>query len=215
MRNSPTPQPQPPQFSLQEALTNFRNHFNPFSVKTHLESALKNLKNHAQNNLSASGSRGNNPIWARISEKYGSPPPSNLSMSTEAIEERLAGVPVYALSNSFEEFVLISGANTRKSIGLFCFKEEDAETLLAQMKSMDPDMRKGSRVVAVALNKMLPLNVGKPCSKVNSDITKGPKAIAAAGAALQSHLSSSFNFGKPACDMQEGDTDGLSRDFVS
>ncbi|KAK2967199.1 hypothetical protein RJ640_022455 [Escallonia rubra] len=158
MRDSPTPQP--PQFSLQQALTSFRNHFNPFSVKTHLESTFKNLKNHAQNNLSATGSSGNNPIWARISEKYGSPPPSNLAMSTEAIEERLAGVPVYALSNSFEEFVLISGANTRKSIGLFCFKEEDAETLLVQMKSMDPDMRKGSRVVAVALNKVFQLKIG-------------------------------------------------------
>ncbi|KAK3009362.1 hypothetical protein RJ639_015271, partial [Escallonia herrerae] len=151
MRDSPTPQP--PQFGLQQALTNFRNHFNPFSVKTHLESTFKNLKNHAQNNLSATGSSRNNSIWARISEKYGSPPPSNLAMSTEAIEERLAGAPVYALSNSFEEFVLISGGNTGKSIGLFCFKEEDAETLLVQMKSMDPDMCKGSRVVAVALNK--------------------------------------------------------------
>lgn len=76
-------------------------------------------------------------------------------MSTEAIEERLAGIPVYALSNSNEEFVLVSGASNRKSLGLICFKKEDAEALLEQMRSMDPLMRKeGSKVVPVALNKV-------------------------------------------------------------
>uniref|UniRef100_A0A5B7ADB9 Putative Tic22-like family protein isoform 1 n=1 Tax=Davidia involucrata TaxID=16924 RepID=A0A5B7ADB9_DAVIN len=80
-------------------------------------------------------------------------------MSTEAIEERLAGVAVYALSNSSQEFVLVSGVNTGKSLGLFCFKEEDAEALLQQMISMDPGMRQGSKVVAVALNKVFQLKV--------------------------------------------------------
>ena len=75
-------------------------------------------------------------------------------MSIEAIEERLAGVPVYALSNSAEEFVLVSGASSEKSLGLFCFKKEDAEALLGQIESMDPRMRSGSKVVAVALNKV-------------------------------------------------------------
>lgn len=81
-------------------------------------------------------------------------------MSTETIEERLAGVPVYALSNSNEEFVLVSGLSTGKSLGLFCFKQEDAEALLEQMKSMDPGMRKGgSKVVPVALNKVFQLKI--------------------------------------------------------
>ena len=76
-------------------------------------------------------------------------------MSAQVIEERLAGVPVYALSNSNEEFVLVSGFSTGKSLGLFCFKQEDAEALLEQMKSMDPGMRKGgSKVIPVALNKV-------------------------------------------------------------
>ncbi|CAI9297526.1 unnamed protein product [Lactuca saligna] len=64
----------------------------------------------------------------------------------------LSGVPVYALSNSSEEFVVVSGQNPVKSLGLFCFKEEDAETLLGQMKSMDPRMRPGSKVVPIALS---------------------------------------------------------------
>lgn len=75
-------------------------------------------------------------------------------MPASAIEERLAGVPVYALSNSSDEFVLVSGVRTGKSLGLFCLKKEDAETLLEQMKLMDPGMRQGSKVVAVALNKV-------------------------------------------------------------
>lgn len=80
-------------------------------------------------------------------------------MGTEAIEERLAGVPVYALCNSSQEFVLVSGENTSKSLGLFCFKEEDADTLLQQMQSMDPAMRHGSKVVAVPLNKVFQLKL--------------------------------------------------------
>lgn len=80
-------------------------------------------------------------------------------MSNEAIEERLAGVPVYALSNSDEEFVLIKGSKTGKSLGLFCFKKEDADSLLDQMKLMDPGMRRSSSVVAVALNKVFQLKV--------------------------------------------------------
>ncbi|KAJ6686968.1 PROTEIN TIC 22 CHLOROPLASTIC [Salix purpurea] len=99
-----------------------------------------------------------NPSWARIPHEPISHP--GTSMSTETIEERLAGVPVYALSNSNEEFVLVSGLSTGKSLGLFCFKQEDAEALLEQMKSMDPGMRKGgSKVVPVALNKVFQLKI--------------------------------------------------------
>ena len=75
-------------------------------------------------------------------------------MSIESMEERLSGIPVYALSNSAEEFVLISGVKSGKSLGIFCLREEDAESLLSQMKIMDPGMKEGSRVVAVALNKV-------------------------------------------------------------
>lgn len=78
----------------------------------------------------------------------------DLAMSIPEMEERLAGIPVYALSNAAEEFVLVSGKRTGKSLGLFCFKKEDAEALLDQMRSMNKDMREGARVVPVALNKV-------------------------------------------------------------
>ncbi|KAK8961249.1 hypothetical protein KSP40_PGU008244 [Platanthera guangdongensis] len=72
----------------------------------------------------------------------------------EAVEERLSGVPVYALSNAAEEFVLVSGVRTKRSLGLVCFKKGDAEALLHTLKSMNRDFRRGSRVVAIALNKV-------------------------------------------------------------
>lgn len=75
-------------------------------------------------------------------------------MSNKEIEERLAGVAVFALSNSNEEFVLITGKKSKNSLALFCFKEEDADILLEQLRSMDPGMRRGSSVVPVALNKV-------------------------------------------------------------
>ncbi|RZC68593.1 hypothetical protein C5167_031782 [Papaver somniferum] len=135
-----------------------QNHFNlPFSQQTHFQFPFENILNQAKQKLL---SRSNNsPCWARISGQNEKtlPPPlqrsSGLAMTTETIEERLAGVPVYALTNSSDEFVLISGVKTGKSLGLFCFKKEDANALLEQMKSMDPGMRRGSKVVAVALNK--------------------------------------------------------------
>lgn len=107
------------------------------------------------------------PPWARI------PSPSSASTSvalpTAEIEERLAGVPVYALANAAQEFVLVSstrvggqggeGVRVRPppALGLLCFRKEDADALLEQMEG---DMRAGSSVVPVALNKVGVLLLG-------------------------------------------------------
>ncbi|KAF9688338.1 hypothetical protein SADUNF_Sadunf02G0187100 [Salix dunnii] len=159
---------QAPQIDLHHAFTTLQDHcstflqnlshqlplFNP-NFQTHTRQSLDTLISRLNPNYSFSSK---NPSWARIPHEPISHP--GTSMSTEAIEERLAGVPVYALSNSNEEFVLVSGLSTGKSLGLFCFKQEDAEALLEQMKSMDPGMRKGgSKVVPVALNKVFQLKV--------------------------------------------------------
>lgn len=98
-------------------------------------------------------------------------------MPASAIEERLAGVPVYALSNSSDEFVLVSGVRTGKSLGLFCLKKEDAETLLEQMKLMDPGMRQGSKVVAVALNKVFQLKLDGVAFRLMPDSTQVKNAL--------------------------------------
>ncbi|XP_077229490.1 tic22-like family protein [Tasmannia lanceolata] len=158
--------------SIQPQPSTFSNP-NTSSPKTHLELALENLGNQAKRvfltgishfapSPNPASSSTKNAIWARISSpnetQFKPIERFNRGMPIEAIEERLAGVPVYALSNSAEEFVLVSGVKSGKSLGLFCFKREDAEALLDQMKSMEPSMR-GSKVVAVALNKVFQLKV--------------------------------------------------------
>ncbi|KAG8100117.1 hypothetical protein GUJ93_ZPchr0013g35414 [Zizania palustris] len=96
--------------------------------------------------------------WARISSASSASASSALPVAD--IEERLAGVPVYALANSAQEFVLVSSARAGgaaeppPSLGLLCFRREDADALLAQM---DGDMAAGSTVVPVALNKVIQL----------------------------------------------------------
>ena len=173
--------PKQPQLNLQQAFTNLQSRFSslaqnlshltffdpkPFSFKTHLLNTLSNVQTQAKQAIDAgmtnfylNSSSGRSPTWARIAEGSKGVRRPSRAMSTEAIEERLAGVPVYALSNAEEEFVLVSGASTGKNLGLFCFKKEDAEALLEQVKSIDPDMRDGSKVVAVALNKVETLSL--------------------------------------------------------
>ncbi|PSS35653.1 Protein TIC 22-like, partial [Actinidia chinensis var. chinensis] len=141
--------------AIESGVSQFRSSFR----QIHLESAFSNLHSHAKQAIEAGflrfsfnlgpTSSGKIPTWARIGENVRS---GGVSMSNKDIEERLEGVPVYALSNSSGEFVLVSGLGTGKNLGLFCFKEEIANALLQQMKSMEPDMRDGSKVLPLALN---------------------------------------------------------------
>ncbi|XP_052208270.1 protein TIC 22-like, chloroplastic isoform X2 [Diospyros lotus] len=201
--------PKPPLSILQQALSHLQNHCcnllhhhlhqnalfnappffnpNPSSLKTQLDSTLSSLRHRAQQAIEVGFSSfrsgcGSGPAWARISENSGG---GGVAMSTEAIEERLTGVPVYALSNSSQEFVLISGANG-KSVGLFCFKEDDAEALLEQMKSMDPVMREGSKVVAVALNKVFQLKLDGVAFRLIPEISEIENAIKSRSLILRS-----------------------------
>ncbi|MFS8008370.1 hypothetical protein Hanom_Chr14g01271971 [Helianthus anomalus] len=174
MDSPSTPPPKTSQFNLQHAINNLQNQFSSFFHHHHhhhhffnpnpnprfefdlLEPAITPKK------PTASISFTKNPIWARITpdnNNNNKTVVTGAGMSDEDIEQRLAGVPVYALSNSSEEFVVVSGQNPVKSLGLLCFKEEDAETLLGQMKSMDPRMRPGSKVVPVALSMVFQLKV--------------------------------------------------------
>ncbi|CAA3016673.1 Hypothetical predicted protein [Olea europaea subsp. europaea] len=158
-KQAATPHPPPPHHLLHQAFT---------SLQTHISNFLENLPTPPPIK---------SPPWARISNhsngvnstgfffpnsnknSSGTTSSKDYAMTADAIEERLAGVPVYALSNCSQEFVLVSGVNTGKNLGLFCFSESDAETLLNQMKSMDSSMRSGSQVVAVALSKIFQLKV--------------------------------------------------------
>ncbi|XP_058093426.1 protein TIC 22-like, chloroplastic isoform X2 [Magnolia sinica] len=167
-----SPNLQNPFSNIQTHLSSFLHHLscsplpNPtLSFQTHFKTTLQNLQTQAKQALSSFApppnpipSSAKSPVWARAYSQNQVPARPH-TMPAEAIEERLAGIPVYALSNAEEEFVLVSGVRSRKSLGLFCFKREDAEALLEQMKAMDPTMRQGSKVVAVALNKVFQLKV--------------------------------------------------------
>lgn len=160
--DSSSSSPKPSQFNLQQTINKFQNQFTSFfnhhqqnifnpnptdSNKFNFEFTLNDKKETGFLSFTK------NPLWARItSDNTLMSAPSAAGLTNEDIEKRLAGVPVYALSNSSEEFVIVSGQDPDKSLGLLCFKEEDAETLLGQMKSMDARMRPGSKVVPVALS---------------------------------------------------------------
>lgn len=100
-------------------------------------------------------------LFASLSQLTASQGPRYLfdwAMSTDQVSKRLDGVPVYTVSNSANEFVLVSDLNSHKSIGLFCFRHEDAESLLSQVKDREPLLGRGARVVAVSLDKVYQLN---------------------------------------------------------
>uniref|UniRef100_A0A803LZI2 Protein TIC 22-like, chloroplastic n=1 Tax=Chenopodium quinoa TaxID=63459 RepID=A0A803LZI2_CHEQI len=148
---------------FQQAFTTCSSFLNNFS-----SSFTNHLNTHLANFASTSSCSIKFPGFARIQqlevnpinvEQLQKPRQQHYGMSNEAIEERLAGVAVYALSNSNEEFVLVSGRKSKNSLALFCLKEEDADTLLDQMRLMDPNMRRGASVVPVALNKVFQLKV--------------------------------------------------------
>eukprot|EP00850_Spirogloea_muscicola_P004434 SM000019S04978 [mRNA] locus=s19:297433:299894:+ [translate_table: standard] len=79
-------------------------------------------------------------------------------MSVDQVSKRLAGVPVYTVSNASNEFVLVSDMTSQKSLGIFCFRQEDAQALLLQVKDREPSLGRGARIVAVSLDKVYKLN---------------------------------------------------------
>ena len=71
------------------------------------------------------------PPFASVSQPKQTANTANLS--SDHVAKALAGTAVYTVSNSDNEFVLISDPNGAKSIGLLCFRQEDAEAFLAQV----------------------------------------------------------------------------------
>ncbi|KAF8047697.1 hypothetical protein N665_2863s0001 [Sinapis alba] len=158
------------------------------SIFSALDSLRAQAKQALDSRISRFTSGSTPPVWARISDDGGRKThvaavapvrrSSGPGLSADDMEERLAGVPVYALSNSNEEFVLVSGTSTGKSLGLLFCKEEDAEALLQQMKVMDPRMRKeGSKVVALALSKVFQLKVNGVAFRLIPESTQVKNAL--------------------------------------
>ncbi|THU51450.1 hypothetical protein C4D60_Mb06t31180 [Musa balbisiana] len=84
----------------------------------------------------------------------------DLALSPEYVAKTLAGTAVYTVSNSNNEFVLISDPNNSlRSLGILCFRQEDAQTLLAQVRLRQPILGKGARVVPITLDQVYMLKV--------------------------------------------------------
>ncbi|KAM7514215.1 hypothetical protein LguiA_003798 [Lonicera macranthoides] len=83
----------------------------------------------------------------------------DVALSSDYVAKTLAGTAVYTVSNSNNEFVLISDPNGLKSIGLLCFRKEDAESFLAQVRSRKGEVRGHTRVVPITLDQVYLLKV--------------------------------------------------------
>ncbi|XP_043711019.1 protein TIC 22, chloroplastic [Telopea speciosissima] len=83
----------------------------------------------------------------------------DIALNTDYIAKTLSGTSVYTVSNSKNEFVLISDPNSLKSLGLLCFRQEDAESLLAQVQLRQPVLGRGARVVPITLDQVYMLKV--------------------------------------------------------
>ncbi|XP_074563412.1 LOW QUALITY PROTEIN: protein TIC 22-like, chloroplastic [Curcuma longa] len=152
-------EPNPFFLTIQSHINSLFSDSSPLRIRLH--SAVQTLADRARQSLLhglSSPSPSSPGPWASVSLPEDTAG-RDKTLSMDAIQERLAGVPVYALSNAEEDFVLVSGVRSGKNLGLLCFKEEDAEALLEQMRSMNVNMRQGAKVVPVALNKVFQLKV--------------------------------------------------------
>ncbi|GKV04643.1 hypothetical protein SLEP1_g16781 [Rubroshorea leprosula] len=95
------------------------------------------------------------PLFASVSQ----PKATAASLSPEQVAKTLVGTAVYTVSNSDNEFVLISDPDGAKSISLLCFRPEDAEALLAQVRLRRRELGSEPKVVPITLDQVYSLKV--------------------------------------------------------
>uniref|UniRef100_A0A7R9Y7G3 Protein TIC 22, chloroplastic n=1 Tax=Prasinoderma coloniale TaxID=156133 RepID=A0A7R9Y7G3_9VIRI len=80
-----------------------------------------------------------------------------LAVSDDALSAQLASVPVFAVTNTASEFILVGGGeggDSDRQLCLFCFAERDAQALLATVQARDPRVGKSARVSTIGLDKV-------------------------------------------------------------
>ncbi|XP_022768782.1 protein TIC 22, chloroplastic-like isoform X2 [Durio zibethinus] len=98
------------------------------------------------------------PLFASISQPNAAVA-AVATLSPEQVAKTLVGTAVYTVSNSNNEFVLISDPNGAKSISLLCFRQEDAEAFLAQVRLRRSELRSNAKVVPITLDQVYSLKV--------------------------------------------------------
>ncbi|XVE55909.1 hypothetical protein DITRI_Ditri03aG0194800 [Diplodiscus trichospermus] len=101
------------------------------------------------------------PLFASVSQSKAAAAAATAAatLSPEQVAKTLVGTSVYTVSNSDNEFVLISDPNGAKSIGLLCFRQEDAEAFLAQVRLRRRELRSNAKVVPITLDQVYSLKV--------------------------------------------------------
>ncbi|KAH0900899.1 hypothetical protein HID58_040402 [Brassica napus] len=92
------------------------------------------------------------PPFASVSQS--SKPSSTTTLNPSHVAKALAGTSVFTVSNTNNEFVLISDPTGDKSIGLLCFRQEDAEAFLAQARLRRRELKTNAKVVPINLDQL-------------------------------------------------------------
>ncbi|XP_010437775.1 PREDICTED: protein TIC 22, chloroplastic-like [Camelina sativa] len=100
------------------------------------------------------------PPFASVSQsKSGTPTTTTTTLNPSLVAKALAGTSVFTVSNTNNEFVLISDPTGDKSIGLLCFRQEDAEAFLAQARLRRRELKTNAKVVPITLDQVYLLKV--------------------------------------------------------
>ncbi|KAK3131929.1 hypothetical protein QOZ80_6AG0513490 [Eleusine coracana subsp. coracana] len=95
--------------------------------------------------LAAAATRAPEPKGASLS----------LSLAPDEVARTLTGTPVFTVCNSNNEFVLVSDPATGlRSLGLLCFRSEDADALLSHVRTRQPVLGRGAKVVPITLDQV-------------------------------------------------------------
>ncbi|KAF8405037.1 hypothetical protein HHK36_009934 [Tetracentron sinense] len=152
------PKPSSPSRPLLSVSSFIHQHWLRFGteIATRIEDGKRFLGNAVANwPQSQKRSRASPFLFASVSQDSWQPKHAfDIALTTGYVAKTLAGTAVYTVSNSNNEFVLISDPNSLKSLGLLCFRQEDAEALLAQVQLRQPVLGRGARVVPITLDQV-------------------------------------------------------------
>ncbi|CAN7069169.1 unnamed protein product [Brassica oleracea var. botrytis] len=132
-------------------LSFLHHHCNRFA--SDLSSRFEDTKRFAE----ALTNRRFSPPFASVSQS--SKPSSTTTLNPSHVAKALAGTSVFTVSNTNSEFVLISDPTGDKSIGLLCFRQEDAEAFLAQARLRRRELKTNAKVVPINLDQVYLLKV--------------------------------------------------------
>jgi len=63
-----------------------------------------------------------------------SQPLFDLAYNPEEVKQRLSAIPVFAVVNNKNEFVLVTGDDGVRQLGMFFFRKEDAEGFISTVR---------------------------------------------------------------------------------